>query len=63
MMKKSRGGKGSRLYRKLPSQNLLLLQISEKERKRAKMVDQITLLMGAGVVGMITLLLIAYFIR
>jgi len=63
MMKKSRDGKGSRLYRKLPSQNLLLLQISEKERKRAKMVDQITLLMGAGVVGMITLMLIAYFTR
>jgi hypothetical protein len=63
MMKKSRDGKGSRLYRKLPSQNLLLLQISEKERKRAKMVDQITLLMGAGVIGMITLMLIAYFTR
>ncbi len=62
-MKKSKDGKGQSLYTRMKNRSLLLLQISEKERKRAKMMDQVTILIIAGAMGMLILMVLAYFIR
>ena len=63
MMKRSKDGKGQNLYTRTKNRSLLLLQISEKERKRAKMMDQVTILIIAGAMGMLILMVLAYFIR